>query len=255
MTSLQDMNDERGIRLDRVGVRGLIQMVTFETADGPATAPGEFDLSVALPAHSRGVHLSRFARVLAESPVRASQSGLRTLLERLNAELGAQASYVELAYEEAATKTAPVSGRTSLVSYPVRVNASLDPDYASTLAVSHPVMTVCPCSQEATDGIGHSQRTQVEIAVSFDGRIIAGELVELAESCASAPVYPLLTGDDERAVIESAALRPVFVEDLVRCIAERLEADVRVRWYRIEAESLESVSAHNAYAAVERTTE
>ena len=183
----------------------------------------------------------------------ASPEGLRALLERLNSELGTVASYAEVTYQETATKTAPVSGRTSLVSYPVRVSGSLDPDHTHALAVTHPVMTVCPCSQEATDGFGHSQRTQVEIAVSFDGRIMAAELVELAESCASAPVYPLLTGEDERAVIESATLRPVFVEDLVRSIAERLEADVRVRWYRVEAESLESVSAHNVYAAVERT--
>ena len=93
MASLQDMNDERGIPLDRVGVTGLIQMVTFETCDGPATTAGEFDLSVALPAHSRGVHLSRFARVLAENAVNSSQDGLRTLLERLSAELGAQEIY------------------------------------------------------------------------------------------------------------------------------------------------------------------
>jgi len=253
MTSLQDMNDDRGIALDRVGVTGLIQTVTFVTSDGPATATGEFDLSVALPANSRGVHLSRFARVLSEGEVDVSPGGLRALLERLSAELGAATSHVEVTYEETAAKAAPVSRRSSLVSYPVRVSGSLDPDYTHTLAVTHPVMTVCPCSQEATDGFGHSQRTQVEIAVSFDGRIMAGELVDLAESCASAPVYPLLTGEDERAVIENAALRPVFVEDLVRSIAERLEADVRVRWYSIEAESLESVSAHNAYAAVERT--
>ncbi len=253
MASLQDMNDDRGIALDRVGVTGLIQTVTFASSDGPATATGEFDLSVGLPATSRGVHLSRFARVLSEGTVNTSPEGLRLLLERLNAELGAEASYAEVTYEETATKTAPVSRRTSLVSYPVRVSGSLDPDYTHTLAVTHPVMTVCPCSQVATDGFGHSQRTQVEIAVSFDGRITAGELVELAESCASAPVYPLLTGEDERAVIESATLRPVFVEDLVRGIAERLEADVRVRWYRVEAESLESVSAHNVYAAAERT--
>jgi len=247
------MKDDRGIALDRVGVTGLIQTVTFETLDGLATATGEFDLSVALPADSRGVHLSGFARVLAEGQVSTSPEGLRPLLERLNAELGAPESFAEVTYEEKATRTAPVSGHTSFVSYPVRVSASLGHDYTHALTVTHPVMTVCPCSQEATDGIGHSQRTQVEIAVSFDGRLTAGELVELAESCASAPVYPLLTGEDERAVIESAALRPVFAEDLVRCIAERLEADVRARSYRIHAESLESVSAHNVYAAVERT--
>jgi GTP cyclohydrolase I len=44
----------------------------------------------------------------------------------------------------------------------------------------------------------------------------------------------------------------VFVEDLARNVAERLDTDVRVHWYRVEAENLESVHDHNAYACVER---
>ncbi len=246
------MTDDRGIALDRVGVTGLVRAVTVDTPDGAVTVLGEFDLSVTLPGDARGVHLSRFGRVLAEQSVHASPAGLRKLLERLMSELDAPAAFAEVAYVEAVPKTAPMSGLEATMSCSVRAAAALHPNYTYTLTVAIPVMTVCPCSQEATDGIGHSQRTQVEITVGFEGRVLARELVELAESCASSPVFPLLTGDDERAVIESANTRPVFVEDLVRCIAERLESDVRVYWYRVEAESLESVSPHNAYAAVER---
>ena len=43
------------------------------------------------------------------------------------------------------------------------------------------------------------------------------------------------------------------VEDLVRNVAERLDSDVRVYWYRIEAENLDSVHDHNLYACVERS--
>jgi len=53
-------------------------------------------------------------------------------------------------------------------------------------------------------------------------------------------------------VIEAAYENPVFVEDLARNVAERLDSDVRVHWYRVEAENLESVHDHNAYACVER---
>jgi len=252
MTSLQDMSDDRGIPLDRVGVTGLVQMVTEATHQGERTAPARFDLSVALPGDARGVHLSRFARVLSQETVKVSPAGLRSLLERLRAGLEATEAFAEVEYDLLVSKKAPVSGRESLMACPVHIAASLGEDYSYSLGVTVPVMTVCPCSQEATDGTGHSQRTRVEIAVAFDGRVLPHELVELAESCASAPVYPLLTGEDEQHVIESAALRPVFVEDVVRGIAERLEADVRIGWYRVEAESLESVSPHNVYASVER---
>jgi len=263
MRPLQDMKDDRGIPLDRVGVSGLAAMVSYDTADGPETATADMDLSVTLPGEARGVHLSRFSRVLADTDVHVSPNGIRPLLEQLVAELGVTTAYVEISYDQPIAKTAPVSGLAATMTCAVRFSASLDttesadagrtPRLRCSLAVALPVMTVCPCSQEATDGIGHSQRTHVEMAVAYDGCFLASELVELAESCASAPVHPLLTGEDERAILESAVLRPVFVEDLVRSVAERLEADVRVRWYRVEAESLESVSAHNVYAAVERT--
>ena len=134
---------------------------------------------------------------------------------------------------------------------PAMISASLGCEFDFVLTVEVPVMTVCPCSQEATGGPGHSQRGHVTISVRFDGLVALEELIEIAESCASAPVYPLLTGDDERVVVDTAMSNPVLVEDLVRGVAERLDSDVRVHWYRAEAENLESVSDHNVYAARE----
>jgi len=91
------------------------------------------------------------------------------------------------------------------------------------------------------------------VSVRYDGHVWVDELLEIVEDSASGPVLPLMKGEDERAVIEEAHANPVFVEDLVRNVAERLDSDVRVHWYRVEAENLESVHAHNAYACVERS--
>jgi GTP cyclohydrolase I len=93
----------------------------------------------------------------------------------------------------------------------------------------------------------------VAVSVRVDGRMWVEELVEIVEDSGSGPVFALLKGEDERAVIEEAYEHPVFVEDLARNVAERLDSDVRVRWYRVEAENLESVHDHNAYACVERS--
>jgi GTP cyclohydrolase I len=106
---------------------------------------------------------------------------------------------------------------------------------------------------EATGGPTHSQRGHVAVSVRVDGHMWIEELVELIEDSASGPVFALMKGDDERSVIEAAYENPVFVEDLARNAAERLDSDVRVHWYRVEAENLESVHDHNAYACVERS--
>ena len=57
---------------------------------------------------------------------------------------------------------------------------------------------------------------------------------------------------DEKYVTEHAYENPRFVEDAVREVALRLEADKRITWYRAEVESMESIHNHNAFAVVEK---
>ena len=46
---------------------------------------------------------------------------------------------------------------------------------------------------------------------------------------------------------------PVFVEDVVRNVAARLQDDSRVSWFRVGAENQESIHNHNAFARIEWT--
>ena len=51
---------------------------------------------------------------------------------------------------------------------------------------------------------------------------------------------------------ERAYENPVFVEDLVRNVAVHLNAHPDVTWFKVEAENLESIHNHNAYACIEK---
>jgi GTP cyclohydrolase I len=62
----------------------------------------------------------------------------------------------------------------------------------------------------------------------------------------------LLKRRDEKAVTERAYDNPVFVEDLVRNVALKLNAHRDVAWYKVEAENFESIHNHNAYACIEK---
>lgn len=75
-------------------------------------------------------------------------------------------------------------------------------------------------------------------------------LLLMQEQCA--PVYGLLKRPDEKFVTEQAYDNPRFVEDAVREIALRLEADKRIIWYKATVESIESIHNHNAFACVEK---
>ncbi len=126
------------------------------------------------------------------------------------------------------------------------------------LGVRVPVTTLCPCSKEISDYGAHNQRgyvdTRVRSILQADGTralIWIEELVELVERSASAPVYPLLKRADERYVTMQAYDKPMFVEDVVRDVAQSLQRDPRVAWFRAHAKNDESIHNHSAFAQIE----
>ena len=120
------------------------------------------------------------------------------------------------------------------------------------MTVIVPVTTLCPCSKAISEDGAHNQRGQVTYSVRFSQPIWIEDLIQLTESCASSELYSLLKRPDEKAVTERAYANPVFVEDLVRNIAAKSNANNNILWYRIEAENFESIHNHNAYAMIEK---
>lgn len=53
-------------------------------------------------------------------------------------------------------------------------------------------------------------------------------------------------------VREYAYDHPKFVEDMVRDVAARLDAEPRILAYTVESENFESIHNHSAYALIER---
>jgi GTP cyclohydrolase I len=254
MPSIQDRLDDREIGLDRVGVTDLVYPVALpERGGGFQTTEATIGLFVELGHETRGAHMSRFVETLERHPRELTAAGIESLLSELRTALGTATAHAQIECTFFVEKRAPVSGARSLMACPLSYEAALGESFDLTLAVEIPVMTVCPCSKEATGGPAHSQRGHVSVELCAHGRVCVEEVAELVEDCASAPVFPLLKGDDERSLIGDAYDRPVFVEDLVRNVAERLDSDVRVYWYRVQAENLDSVHDHNLYACAERS--
>jgi GTP cyclohydrolase I len=64
-------------------------------------------------------------------------------------------------------------------------------------------------------------------------------------------LYSVLKRPDEKAVTERAYDNPVFVEDVVRNVAQRATDHPGVSWFRVEAENYESIHNHQAFAIIE----
>jgi len=254
---VQGSIDAREQPIQRVGVKGLRYPVRWRGADG-AEQPGvgTFGLYVALPAHQKGTHMSRFVELL-EHAIAPSQPAFdvpvvralhRDMLRRLEASEGR----LDLAFTLFLRKAAPVSGVESLLDYEVSVSADGRADDAAlTLTVVVPVKSLCPCSKGVADYGAHNQRSHLTLSVRSHAPVPVEQLIRIAEEEASCEVYGLLKRVDEKYVTERAYDNPKFVEDLVRDVAGRLKADSRIESFSVEAENFESIHNHSAYARID----
>ena len=120
------------------------------------------------------------------------------------------------------------------------------------LTVKVPVQSLCPCSKEISEYGAHNQRSIASISVRFNKTVWIEDLIEIAESSASSPIFSLLKREDEKYVTEHAYENPAFVEDIVRNLSEKLMNDERITWFLVECENMESIHNHNAWARIER---
>jgi GTP cyclohydrolase I len=118
-----------------------------------------------------------------------------------------------------------------------------------------PVTTLCPCSKEISSSGAHNQRGTVTLSVRFKKFLWIEDLIELVESSASCDIFALLKREDEKYVTEKAYANPMFAEDVVRSIAQKLLAVDNVTWFSVDFENIESIHNHNAYAHIEHDKE
>jgi GTP cyclohydrolase IB len=253
MADIQDGREERGIALDRVGITRLTHPVSVRDRRGRVReTAAAVSLFIGLPQDARAAHMSRFLGVLGRHTEPLDAAALKTVLEDLRTEHSAPTAGIELAFQFFVEKRAPATGAKSLMACEARIAASLDASFDLVTGVRVPVMTLCPCSVSVAGTPGLGQRGYVSVSVRSENPIGLEDLVELVESRASSPVFPLLKAEDERSLLASALARPMFVEDLVRDVAQALDADERISWYKVEAENLESIHDHSAFASRER---
>ena len=253
---VQGRADTRRLPIDRVGIKEITHPVRVkDRSAGEQHTIATFNMYVNLPHDFKGTHMSRFVEILhAEREI--SVESFRAMLERMTKRLEADAGHIEMSFPFFVMKKAPVSGVESLMDY----RASLIGEHFKGrtelwLRVVVPVTSLCPCSKKISERGAHNQRSHVTIKAKLRSHIWIEELIDLVESEASSELYGILKRVDEKYVTERAYDNPKFVEDMVRDVAGRLNAEDRIAAYVVEAENFESIHNHSAYALIERDKE
>ena len=256
VTELEDVQgraDARRLPINRVGIKDIRHPVRVkDRSAGEQHTIANFNMYVSLPHNFKGTHMSRFVEIL-HGEREISVESFRAMLEKMTQRLEADTGHIEMSFPFFVMKKAPVSGVESLMDYQATlIGERRDGQTETWVRVVVPVTSLCPCSKKISDYGAHNQRSHVTIKAKLRSHLWIEEIIGIAESEASSELYGILKRPDEKFVTERAYENPKFVEDLVRDVAGRLNADDRIAEYTVEAENFESIHNHSAYALIER---
>lgn len=240
------------MKLQSVGIQDIRYPVKIREKSGSLQdTVASINLQATMPRRYRGTCVSAFLSLLNRYQDELSVTIFPTLLREAKEELEADSTHIDMTFSYFIKKTAPISGTTSLMEYTCRFSGGAGKGEDLTLSVIVPVTTLCPCSKEISAVGAHNQRAEVSLNVKFSNFIWLEDLITLVESGASCEVFALLKRPDEKYVTEEAYNNPMFVEDVVRKVAETARKHPDITWFSVGVESFESIHKHSAYAFVD----
>jgi GTP cyclohydrolase I len=254
MEDVQGSADTRQLAINRVGIKAIRHPVKVQDKSGGVQHTiAMFNMYVSLPHNFKGTHMSRFVEILNSHEREISVENFPAMLAEMVERLEAASGHIEMSFPYFVNKTAPISGVQSLMDYDVTFIGDICcGTVSSTVKVAVPVTSLCPCSKKISERGAHNQRSHVTVSARLNDHMWLEEIISLVEEEASCELFGLLKRPDEKYVTERAYDNPKFVEDMVRDVAARLNAEKRIDAYVVESENFESIHNHSAYALIER---
>ncbi len=259
MKDIQNTVKDYKYEIDRVGVNNIQFPINVQTMEGKVIATvAAFDMGVSLSRYLKGINMSRLPLLLEELSGRGwVPDELQDILSLMAQKLGCNDAYINMSFDYFIKKKAPLTGYEGTMPYKCRFEASLNEiddkkcgKYDFILTVEIPVTTLCPCSKEISEYSAHNQRGYVQISIRYHQIVWIEEIIRMVEDVSSCEIYPVLKRADEKYVTEKAYENPRFVEDMVRLVAQKLDADERITWFKVSSRHQESIHPHDAYAVL-----
>jgi len=240
------------MKLKSVGIEDISYPVKIrQKAGGHQDTVSTIRLTVNMPKPNRLNCVSSFISILNNHQDDLNVTILPEILSAVKSELSADSALMEMTFPYFIEKVSPVTATPSLMEYRCRFTGGGNDDNDLIISVWVPVTTLCPCSKEISSYGAHNQRAEVNLNVRYTKFIWVEDLITLVEKTASCEVFALLKRPDEKFVTEKAYENPMFVEDVVRRIAEEATRHPDISWFSVGVESFESIHKHSAYAYID----
>src|SRR6267154_1409134 len=189
----QSEPDDRELRIDKVGVRGLRFPIQIrDKAHSIQNTIATIGMFVDLPKEFKGTHMSRFIEVLNAHGSVIHVENMNEILRALQKKLHAATSHLEIEFPYFMVKQAPVSGGKGVMDYTARFDATAcGTEIDFVLTVKANVTTLCPCSKAIAKYGAHNQRGEVTVAVRSTKVVWIEDVVAMIEGAASSELYAL----------------------------------------------------------------
>ena len=249
----------------QVGISNFRLPLTYLTcANETITLETSVNGTVSLPSEAKGINMSRIIRTFYEFKDRVfTLELLEEILLRYKNDLGSSRARLKLNLAYPMLKRSLRSDEEGYQYYDVVYEGMIDDldRFQKRLHVDFVYSSACPCSVELAEHAGaqrnvysipHAQRSKARIIVEAKpGSFLSIEDVQgHALAALQTETQVIVRREDEQAFAELNGAYPKFVEDAVRLVYEKLDADPRILDFQVVCAHLESLHSFDAVAVV-----
>ena len=167
LEDVQNGADQRQLPIDQVGISDLrYPIVVLDREKEKQHTVANISMSVNLPHHFKGTHMSRFIEILNDHRGEITMRTIPEILEALKWRLEAESARLELSFPYFIEREAPVTKAKALMDYKCSFVGEMNGNKSDfVLGVGVPVTSLCPCSKAISDYRAHNQRGMVSVEV------------------------------------------------------------------------------------------
>ncbi|MEM6621712.1 MAG: GTP cyclohydrolase FolE2 [Pseudomonadota bacterium] len=253
-------------QIQHVGISNFRLPLAIRTREGgTVTLETSVTGSVSLAASKKGINMSRIMRSFyahADEPFDFEK--IEEVLRSYITDLESFDARIQLRFRYPMKKQALRSGLEGYQYYDVAFEMlKVGGKTTRMIHLDYVYSSTCPCSLELSEharitrgqiATPHSQRSvaRVSVALTDQTPLWIEDLVDLCIAAIPTETQVMVKREDEQAFAELNGSNPIFVEDAVRLVCERLAGEARIGDFRVVASHQESLHSHDAVSILAR---
>lgn len=256
------------VAIQQVGIHNFRLPLRFRRKDD---TPIELETSVtgtvSLEAHNKGINMSRIMRTFYEHKNETfSLDFLEAVLRDYQTNLGSLEARLILRFRYPILNESLRSGLFGYQYYDVAFEGYMNRagNFKRYIHFDFVYSSTCPCSYELSEhaietrgvaAVAHSQRSVARITVELNNFLWLEDLRDICVDALQTETQVMVKREDEQAFAEMNAANLKFVEDAVRLLYEKLNAEQTVRDFKVVASHQESLHSHDAVSVIVKGVE